>query len=39
MNKNSAPATKKKLAMVYIVGIAFFSAVLLLLLLVSKIEL
>ena len=39
MNKNSAPATKKKLAMVYIVGITFFSAVLFLLLLVSKIQL
>lgn len=39
MNKNSGPATKKKLAVIYIVGVAFFSAILFLLLLLSKIEL
>ena len=39
MNKKSTITTKKKLAMVYIVGVAFFSAILFLLLLVSKIEL
>jgi hypothetical protein len=39
MNKNAATAAKKKLAKVYILGVAFFSALLFLLLLVSKIKL
>jgi len=39
MNKNPAAAAKKKLAMVYAVGIAFFSAILFLLFLLSKTKL
>ena len=39
MNKNPAAAAKKKLAMVYTVGVAFFSAILFLLFLLSKIKL